>query len=54
MIRYIVQQAKEMEKEQNLEIGLLKIELKHTKTLLASCEKALEDRDNETFNTKKP
>ena len=43
----LFEQAKEMEKEQNLEIGLLKIELKHTKTLLASCEKALEDRDNQ-------
>jgi hypothetical protein len=27
-------------------IGLMEIELKHTKTLLESCEKALEDRDN--------
>jgi hypothetical protein len=26
-------------------IGLMEIELNHTKTLLASCEKALEDRD---------
>lgn len=25
--------------------GLMEIELKHTKTLLASCEKALEERD---------
>jgi hypothetical protein len=27
-------------------IGLMEIELRHTKTLLASCEKSLEDRDN--------
>jgi hypothetical protein len=29
------------------EIGLLQIELNHTKTLLQSCEKALEERDNQ-------
>jgi hypothetical protein len=28
-------------------IGLMEIELNHTKTLLASCEKALENRDNQ-------
>jgi hypothetical protein len=28
-------------------IGLMEIELRHTKTLLASCEKALEDRDKQ-------
>jgi hypothetical protein len=28
-------------------IGLMEIELNHTKTLLASCEKALEDRDKQ-------
>jgi hypothetical protein len=28
-------------------MGLMEIELRHTKTLLASCEKALEDRDNQ-------
>jgi hypothetical protein len=43
--------AKEMEKQQIFEetskrIGLMEIELNHTKRLLASCEKALEDRDN--------
>lgn len=27
--------------------GLMEIELKHTKTLLASCEKALEERDKQ-------
>jgi hypothetical protein len=30
-----------------LRIGLMEIELNHTKTLLASCEKALENRDNQ-------
>jgi hypothetical protein len=29
------------------EIGIMEIELRHTKTLLASCEKALEDRDKQ-------
>jgi len=28
-------------------IGLMEIELNHTKTLLTSCEKALEDRDKQ-------
>ena len=28
-------------------MGLMEIELRHTKTLLASCEKALEDRDKQ-------
>jgi hypothetical protein len=28
-------------------MGLMEIELNHTKTLLASCEKALEDRDKQ-------
>jgi hypothetical protein len=32
-------------KYQAEKIGLMEIELNHTKTLLASCEKALEDRD---------
>ena len=40
-------QAKEMENQQQEEIGLMEIELKHTKTLLASCEKALEDRNKQ-------
>jgi hypothetical protein len=30
-----------------MEMGLMEIELRHTKTLLASCEKALEDRDKQ-------
>jgi len=34
-------------KSQSETIGLLEIELNHTKTLLASCEKALENRDNQ-------
>ena len=33
--------------EASLRIGLMEIELNHTKTLLASCEKALENRDNQ-------
>ena len=33
------------EKIKQEDYGLLKIELSHTKTLLASCEKALEERD---------
>jgi hypothetical protein len=33
------------------ELGLLKIELNHTKTLLASCEKALENRGKQIENT---
>jgi hypothetical protein len=32
-------------KDASERFGLLEIELKHTKTLLASCEKALEERD---------
>jgi hypothetical protein len=32
-------------------IGLMEIELNHTKTLLASCEKALENRDNNKQQT---
>jgi hypothetical protein len=32
-------------KSQSETIGLMEIELNHTKTLLASCEKALENRD---------
>jgi hypothetical protein len=32
-------------KSQSETIGLMEIELNHTKTLLASCEKALEERD---------
>ena len=43
-------QAKEMENQQQEEIGLMEIELKHTKTLLASCEKALEDRNKQDKN----
>jgi hypothetical protein len=31
--------------EASLKMGLMEIELNHTKTLLASCEKALEERD---------
>jgi len=31
-------------------MGLMEIELRHTKTLLASCEKALEDRDKQDKN----
>jgi hypothetical protein len=34
-------------KWQSERIGLMEIELNHTKTLLASCEKALENRDNQ-------
>jgi hypothetical protein len=34
-------------KWQSETIGLMEIELRHTKTLLASCEKALENRDNQ-------
>ena len=34
-------------KWQEERIGLMEIELRHTKTLLASCEKALEDRDKQ-------
>ena len=33
-----------------MEMGLMEIELRHTKTLLASCEKALEDRDKQDKN----
>jgi hypothetical protein len=45
--------AKEMEKQRIIlenakRIGLMEIELNHTKRLLASCEKALEDRDNKS------
>jgi hypothetical protein len=39
-----------MENQQQEEIGLMEIELKHTKTLLASCEKALEDRNKQDKN----
>jgi hypothetical protein len=42
-----IAKAKEMENQQQEEIGLMEIELKHTKTLLASCEKALEDRNKQ-------
>jgi hypothetical protein len=34
-------------KWQEERMGLIEIELRHTKTLLASCEKALEDRDKQ-------
>ena len=34
-------------KWQSERMGLMEIELNHTKTLLASCEKALEDRDKQ-------
>jgi hypothetical protein len=37
----------EIAKWQEERIGLMEIELRHTKTLLASCEKALEDRDKQ-------
>jgi hypothetical protein len=37
-------------KWQQERIGLMEIELRHTKTLLASCEKALEDRDKQDKN----
>ena len=40
--------AKWQAEKDRLDVGLLQIELNHTKTLLASCEKALEDRDNQT------
>ena len=33
-------------RKETTELGLLKIELNHTKTLLASCEDALQSRDN--------
>jgi hypothetical protein len=51
------EQAKEMDKQQIFEetskrIGLMEIELNHTKRLLASCEKALEDRDNKYLTFK--
>lgn len=51
------EQSLEMEKEQIVEetykrIGLMEIELNHTKRLLASCEKALEDRDNKYLTFK--
>jgi hypothetical protein len=39
------QPKQETLEEALLRIGLMEIELKHTKTLLASCEKALENRD---------
>jgi len=39
-----------MAKWQQERIGLMEIELRHTKTLLASCEKALEDRDKQDKN----
>jgi hypothetical protein len=35
-------------KGNTLDLGLLEIELNHTKTLLASCEKALKDRDKQS------
>jgi hypothetical protein len=38
---------KETLEDASLRIGLMEIELNHTKTLLASCEKALENRDNQ-------
>jgi hypothetical protein len=38
---------KETLEEASLRIGLMEIELNHIKTLLASCEKALENRDNQ-------
>ena len=38
---------KETLKDASLRIGLMEIELNHIKTLLASCEKALENRDNQ-------
>jgi hypothetical protein len=38
---------KETIEEASLRIGLMEIELNHIKTLLASCEKALENRDNQ-------
>jgi hypothetical protein len=38
---------KEGAKWQAERIGLMEIELKHTKTLLTSCEKVLEDRDKQ-------
>lgn len=45
----LIQLAKEKEKKQAEwqpeRISLMEIELNHTKTLLESCEKALEDRD---------
>jgi hypothetical protein len=34
-------------KWQQERMGLMEIELRHTKTLLTSCEKALEDRDKQ-------
>jgi hypothetical protein len=37
-------------KWQQERIGLMEIELRHTKTLLASCENALEDRDKQDKN----
>jgi hypothetical protein len=39
--------AKCQDKQNKEEIGLLQIELNHTKTLLTSCEKALEERDKQ-------
>jgi hypothetical protein len=38
---------KETLEEASSRIGLMEIELNHIKTLLASCEKALENRDNQ-------
>jgi hypothetical protein len=38
-------------KWQQERIGLMEIELRHTKTLLTSCEKALEDRDKQQENS---
>jgi len=39
--------AKCQDKQNREKIGLLQIELNHTKTLLASCEEALEERDKQ-------
>jgi len=43
----IEQCLKDAAKWQQKQNGLMEIELNHTKTLLASCEKALEDRDKQ-------
>jgi hypothetical protein len=44
---YVIKGAKMQAEQDREEIGLLQIELNHTKTLLQSCEKALEERDNQ-------
>jgi hypothetical protein len=44
----VIEGAKWQAKKDRLDLGLLEIELNHTKKLLASCEQALEERDRQS------